>query len=88
MGQAGKNPNIADQVPWSETITEYDEAHYVVYLRLLDANSEGATTDEMALVVLGIDPSREPERARSAVASHLRRARWIAESGYRHLLGR
>lgn len=87
MAQAGMNPKIADEVPWSETITDYDESHYVVYLRLLDANADGATTDEMARVVLKIDPAREPARAAKAVASHLRRAQWMSEKGYRRLLG-
>jgi hypothetical protein len=41
----------------------------------------------MARVVLGIDPAREPGRAEKAVASHLRRAQWMCEKGYRHLLG-
>jgi hypothetical protein len=30
MAHAGMNPQIADEVPWSETLTAYDEAHYVV----------------------------------------------------------
>ncbi len=86
MGADRKTPRIADEVPWAESITEYDEAHYVVYLRLLDANAEGASTDEMARVVLGIDPIKEPARAQKAVASHLRRAQWMTEKGYRRLL--
>ncbi|HVB18369.1 MAG TPA: DUF2285 domain-containing protein [Stellaceae bacterium] len=80
------NPTIADDVPWSDTITAYDEAHFVVYLRLLDASADGASDEEMARIVLGIDPRREPERARRALESHLRRARWMTETGYRHLL--
>ncbi len=87
VAQAGMNPSIADEVPWSETITAYDESHYVVYLRLLDARTDGANTDEMARVVLGIDPAREPDRAEKAVSSHLRRAQWLCEKGYRRLLG-
>jgi hypothetical protein len=87
MAHAGMNPHIADEVPWSETITDYDEAHYVVYLRLLDASAEGAGADEMARVVLGIDPAQDPRRAEKAVSSHLRRAQWMTEKGYRRLLG-
>ncbi len=77
---------IVDDVPWSDAITAYDEAHFVVYLRLLDAGADGATADEMARIILGIDPAREPERAQKALASHLRRARWMTEHGYRRLL--
>ncbi len=83
---ANANPEIADEVPWSDTVTPYDEAHFVVYLRLLDAAAEGADEDEMSRIVLGIDPARESERARKALKSHLERARWMARSGYRDLM--
>lgn len=87
MVQPSTNPPIADEVPWAQTITEYDEAHYVVYLRLLDAEADGASIDEMAQIVLGINPTQEPLRAKKAVASHLRRAKWMSEKGYRRLVG-
>jgi hypothetical protein len=58
----------------------------VTYLRLLDADAEGADWREVANVVLHIDPDREPERAKRAWESHLARAKWMTESGYRHLL--
>jgi len=29
------DPEIADEVPWSDAITQYDEAHFVTYVRLL-----------------------------------------------------
>ncbi|MFZ5780101.1 MAG: DNA -binding domain-containing protein [Pseudomonadota bacterium] len=80
------NQPIADEVPWSDSITPYDEGHLVVYLRLLDASADGASTDEMAQIVLGIDPAKEPQRAERAVDSHLRRARWMSRVGYRQLL--
>ncbi len=38
------------------------------------------------LVVLRIDPDRDAGRARLAFESHLSRARWMTERGYRHLL--
>jgi len=40
----------------------------------------------MARIVLKIDPSKEPERARKALESHLARARWMTEHGYKDLL--
>lgn len=79
-------PEIADEVPWSATLTEYDERHLVVYLRLLHASAENASEDEMARFVLRIDPAQERERARTALDSHLRRARWMTEHGYHHLM--
>lgn len=86
MAKTAPNHEIADDVPWADTITAYDEAHFVVYLQLLDASAEGASDEEMARIVLGIDPKQEPERARRALVSHLRRARWMTEKGYRDLL--
>jgi len=80
------NQPVADEVPWSDSITPYDEAHLVVYLRLLDASADGASPNEMARIVLGIDPAKEPQRAERAVDSHLRRARWMSRVGYRQLL--
>ncbi|HLG90345.1 MAG TPA: DUF2285 domain-containing protein [Alphaproteobacteria bacterium] len=79
-------PDIADDVPWADGITAYDEGHLSIYLRLLDASADNASVEDMARIVFEIDPVREPERARHVVESHLRRARWMTETGYRHLL--
>lgn len=77
---------IADEAPRSDAITAYDEAHFVVYLRLLDAETDGADWREAAAIVLGLDPAADPAGARRCWESHLQRARWMAENGYRHLL--
>ena len=77
---------LLGEVPWSDGITDYDRKHFVVYLRLLDACTAGASDAEMSRIVLGIDSTKEPERAKSMLDSHLRRARWMTEHGYRHLL--
>ena len=77
---------VADVAPDAEVLTRYDEQHLVTYLRLLDADAEGADWTEVASIVLHIDPSREPERARRAWETHLARARWMSEHGYQHLL--
>ena len=86
MAGAELDPPIADKVPWSETLTEYDRQHFVVYLRLLDADEEGASHVEMARMILGMEPNEQPERALAAVESHLERARWVAEHGFLDLL--
>jgi Uncharacterized conserved protein (DUF2285) len=80
------NPDIADVAPTDPTLTPYDEQHLITYLRVLDADSEGANWREVAKIVLHIDPDRELERARRAHESHLARAKWMTEHGYRHLL--
>ena len=74
---------VLDDPPGGDEVTDYDLAHRVTYLRLLDADAEGADVDEVALVVLGIDPGAEPERARLVHARHLARARWMSVKGYR-----
>jgi arylamine N-acetyltransferase len=67
-------------------LTSYDEQHLVTYWRLLDAEAEGADWKEAARVIFHIDPDREPERAHRAFDSHLARAKWMADRGYRYLL--
>ena len=67
-------------------MTVYDEQHIVTYLRLLDADAEGADWKDVARIVLHIDPGREPERAWNAFESHLARAKWMTTHGYRQLL--
>jgi hypothetical protein len=37
-------------------------------------------------MVLHLDPEHAPGRARRAFDSHLSRAKWMTEHGYRHLL--
>jgi len=77
---------IAAEAPSSPVLTGYDEAHAVTYLRLLDAAAEDADWHEVARIVLGCDPDRDPDRAWRTYESHLARARWMTEHGYRHLL--
>ncbi|MBA1145096.1 DNA -binding domain-containing protein [Mesorhizobium neociceri] len=79
---------VEDEVPWSESLTAYDNEHFTIYMRLLDASADDASEDEMAQLVLGIDPMREPERARMAVRSHLDRANWMVTTGYKGLFAR
>ena len=80
------DPPVADSAPTDTVLTGYDEEHLVTYLRLLDAEAETADWSEVARIVLHIDPAREPDRARRAWETHLARARWMTEHGYRHLL--
>ena len=80
------DPPVSDTAPSGGVLTGYDEQHLVTYLRLLDAEAEGADWHEVARIVLHIDPAQEPDRAHRAWTSHLARARWMTESGYRHLL--
>jgi len=86
MKQPALDPDVADVAPNESVLTTYDEQHLVTYWRLLDAEAAGADWKEVARIVLHIDPDREQVRARNAFDSHLARARWMADHGYRHLL--
>ena len=67
------NPDVADLAPSDPARTAYDQQHAVTYMRLLDADAEGADWREVARIVLRIDPEREADRARQAFESHLAR---------------
>ena len=86
MGQRMANPDYLDEPPKDDRITDYDRAHFKTYLRLLDADAEGADWKEAVEIIFGIDPKQEPDRAKHIHTSHLARARWMTEHGYRHLL--
>lgn len=50
------------------------------------AEEEGADWREVVQVIFGIDPQREPDRAKRMYDSHLARAHWMTEAGYRDLI--
>lgn len=77
-------PAVADTAPTDPNLTDYDRRHLATYLRLLDADAEKADWREIAKIVLRIDPDRDC--ARSALDSHLARAKWMLAHGYGHLL--
>lgn len=79
-------PGFLDRPPWGEDLTPYDRAHMALYMRLIDAEREGADWREVAQVIFGLDPNIEPDRSREVYQAHLERAQWMAERGYRHLV--
>jgi hypothetical protein len=85
MKQPPLDPDVADTAPSSAALTVYDEEHIVTYLRMLDADAEGADWRDVARIVLHLDPDREPDRARKAFESHLSRAKWISGHGYKQV---
>lgn len=80
-----ESSNLRNEVPWSDSLTAYDRRHFKVYLRILDACADNASLEEMAYLILGIDPALEPVRASNAVRSHIDRANWIVTTGYKEL---
>jgi hypothetical protein len=79
-------PAFKDRPPESDKLTKYDERHLVTYLRLLDAAEEGADWREAISIIFHLNPERNLTRAKTIYDSHLARARWMTEQGYRHLL--
>lgn len=78
--------SFEDRAPDVPHVTEYDERHHQTYWRLLDAAAEKADWCEAVRIIFGIDPTVEPERARTIYDTHLARARWMTETGYRRYL--
>jgi len=86
MSERPGRPIVADFAPTGDALTEYDRAHFGTYLRMLDAAKAQAAWTQVVKIVLDIDPTLEPERAKRAYETHLARARWIAAHGYREIL--
>ena len=80
------NPDASDLAPAEPMLTPYDREHAITYMRMLDADAEGADWREVSRIVLHIDPDQDVGRARRAFDSHLARAKWMTRHGYRHLL--
>lgn len=76
---------VQETVPWSDHITSYDREHFTLYMKLLDASSDGADELEMAWSIFGVDPVDSPAGAINIVGSHLARANWLLVEGYKEL---
>ena len=79
-------PPFLDEPPVSQTLTTYDREHMALYLRLLDSARDGADWREAVQILFGLDPTRDPLRSRHVHDTHLARARWMTEHGYRELI--
>jgi Uncharacterized conserved protein (DUF2285) len=83
---ATTSATFTDQPPQTASMSDYDRQHLALYVRLLDAADEGAEWTEVVRMLFGLDPKRDGDRARRVYDSHLARARWMTEHGYRDLL--
>ncbi len=79
-------PPFEDCPPQTDRVNAYDERHLATYIRLLDAEAEGADWRSVVAIIFGLDPAREPQRAKRIYDSHVARAWWMTKIGYRHLL--
>jgi hypothetical protein len=74
------NPDVAELAPSDVALTAYDEEPYH------HVSSKGGADWREVSRMLHIDPEQDADRARRAFDSHLARARWMTQQGYRHLL--
>jgi len=86
MGNDNFPINVQDEAPSVDALTDYDRAHLITYLRLLDAEADKAPWRDAAAIILGIHPEDDEDRVRRAYDTHLARAHWMAEKGYTALL--
>ena len=77
---------LLDEPPQAADPTPYDWTHRICYLRLLDADAEGADWRDVARMVMRLDPGQDERRAHAVWKSHLDRARWMTTNGYRDYL--
>lgn len=77
--------NFFETPPSGPLVTDYDRSHLKLYLRLLDADAEGADWREVASILFGLDSDADPIRAKTVHAAHLARAKWMTEHGPKEL---
>jgi len=70
--------------PVDDNITPYDRAHFKLYLQLLDAEEQGVDWRTVASDIMNLE--LEDTSTKPCWQSHLERAKWMRESGYRQLL--
>src|SRR3546814_18711120 len=80
------DPEVSDTAPEDAFLTPYDEEHLITYLRLLDAQNDGEVWEEVARIVLHIDPEDKPTSAHTAWVTNLEQEHWMAKYGNQHLL--
>lgn len=86
MSQEPSPAQISSHIEWSDEITDYDEAHLALYLRLLDAKCDGASQQEL-LAILQFYAKNQPTSVDLNVLDcHLQRAQWMTHTGFRLLL--
>ena len=79
-------PQFLDEPPLGQPLTPYDREHMVLYLRLLDSARDGADWREAVQILFGLDPRNDPARCQHIHETHLARARWMTQQGYRELV--
>jgi hypothetical protein len=82
MGASSLLPTPPDE----PVVTAYDRAHASLFLRLLDAEADGADWETAARLVLGQDVTADRAGAQRLHAGHLSCAHWLRDGGFFRLL--
>jgi hypothetical protein len=61
MKEPQLNPQVTDVAPNGPVLTAYDEEHMMTYMRVLDAEQQGADWRDVSRIVLRIDPETEAD---------------------------
>lgn len=79
-------PEFLDEPPESTGLTDYDRRHLRLYVRLLDAQADGATWQEAFRILFAGADTTDEVRAKRIHDAHLKRAEWMSTTGYNLLL--
>ena len=84
--RAAAYPEVADLAPDESAADAVRRATRASRMRVSSMPKQTTRIgDEVARIVLHIDPDAELARAHRCYESHLARAKWVARHGYRHL---
>jgi hypothetical protein len=76
----------ADMAPTDATVTDYDQAHFLTYARVLDAERDGLDWGTGLTTILDRDFGNDLGAGKTCWDSHIARAHWIVKSGIAILL--
>lgn len=77
--------SLQQEPPRSASLTAYDRAQAATYIRLLDAAEAGASWREAVRQVFKLDPDSNPACRERMHRTHLERALWMRDHGYKEL---
>jgi hypothetical protein len=76
----------ADMAPTDAIVTDYDQAHFLTYARVLDAERDGLDWETGLTTILHRDFGDALSAGKTCWDSHVERANWIVGDGLAALL--
>lgn len=78
--------STADIAPSDAIVTDYDQAHFLTYARILDAERDGLDWETGLTTILRRDFGDDVGAGKTCWDSHVGRAHWIVKDGLVALL--